>query len=274
MCELFAMSSRKASPVSYSLHEFATHGGRRFHNKDGWGIALYQDRDTYLFKEPSPASDSALVKLVEQEKIPTRQMIAHVRLASVGEPRLENTHPFQRAIDGHTHCFAHNGGLSRFVDADGNPTIKNQMLGETDSEYIFCELLSRMQKNRTRHTTGRLETRFAIFSSFASEMAKFGTANFLYSDGEALFIHAHQRRHETAEGVSKPSPPGLHLWSPPLGSRNFHWKVKGAHIRDIDPQTILVASVPLDDRDWEPLPEGTALLLKDGQELARENTCS
>jgi predicted glutamine amidotransferase len=273
MCELFAMSSRKASPTSYALHEFATHGGKRFRNKDGWGIALYQERDAYLFKEPMPASDSALVRLVEREQIPTRQLIAHIRLASVGLPRLENTHPFQRTLDGNVHCFAHNGGLSNFVDTDANPKIVKQMLGETDSEYIFCALLSRIRKKPARASKPDLERRFEVFSAFAREMAQYGMANFLYSDGEALFVHAHQRRHETKNGVSEPKPPGLYIWSPASLTDSFHWKVRGARIEDIDPQTVLVASVPLDDRDWEPLPEGTALVIKDGIILLRETTC-
>tara|TARA_R110000824_G_scaffold237486_8_gene426268 strand:- start:992 stop:1798 length:807 start_codon:yes stop_codon:yes gene_type:complete len=267
------MSSRVPSPVSYSLHEFASHGGKRFHNKDGWGIAFYQDRDGYLFKEPLPAANSALVRLVEREKIPARQVIAHVRLASVGEPRLENTHPFQRTKNGYTHYFAHNGGLSAYVQANDDPAIRDQMLGDTDSEYVFCDLLRRLRP--AAENTGRLNLadRFDIFSSFSGEMANFGTANFLYCDGEALFVHAHERRHETPEDIVAPAPPGLHLWTPPPASQPFHWKVKGAQIIDIDPQTILIASVPLDDRDWKPLPKGTAIAIKDGKELFRTRTC-
>lgn len=275
MCELFAMSSRTPSPVSYSLHEFASHGGERFRNKDGWGIALYQDTDAYLFKEPLPAADSALARLVERENIQTRQMIAHVRLATVGKPSLENTHPFHRTLAGRAHYFAHNGGLSAYVDSANDPAIRKEMLGQTDSEYVFCELLARISEQNISGSPSSLERRFEIFSSFARELAGFGTANILYCDGEALFVHAHRRR---AQGNDAPlgkdasaglTAPGLNIWSPPVTEGRFHWKVKGAHIADIDPQTVLIASVPLDHRDWEPLPENTSIMFRHGLELYR-----
>ena len=34
----------------------------------------------------------------------------------------------------------------------------------------------------------------AVVAEFAAELARLGTANFLYSDGDTLFAHAHQRR--------------------------------------------------------------------------------
>ena len=39
-----------------------------------------------------------------------------------------------------------------------------------------------------------------------------------------------------------------------------------------DQQSILVASVPLDESGWSPLPEGVALALQDGKEIARVST--
>ena len=56
MCELFAMSSRQPATVTFSLEEFARHGGRSAPHKDGWGIAYVQDRDAWVIKETAPAS--------------------------------------------------------------------------------------------------------------------------------------------------------------------------------------------------------------------------
>ena len=61
MCELFAMSCSKPSAVSYSLTEFARHGGVTYRNNSGWGIAYFQDREALVVKEAEPASDSAWV---------------------------------------------------------------------------------------------------------------------------------------------------------------------------------------------------------------------
>ena len=41
MCELFAMSSRVPATVTFSLEEFARHGGLTAPHKDGWGIVYY-----------------------------------------------------------------------------------------------------------------------------------------------------------------------------------------------------------------------------------------
>ena len=64
MCELFAVSSENSVRLTYELSEFATHGGQRFHNRDGWGIVFSQPRDAYLYKEPSPGATSALEQMV------------------------------------------------------------------------------------------------------------------------------------------------------------------------------------------------------------------
>ena len=59
MCELFSMSSSKATEVSFSLDEFSRHGGLTDQHKDGWGIAYYDDNDARIIKETCSASESA-----------------------------------------------------------------------------------------------------------------------------------------------------------------------------------------------------------------------
>ena len=50
MCELFAMSCRVPSAVTYSMHEFAKHGGQTYSNRSGWGIAYFADREAFMVK--------------------------------------------------------------------------------------------------------------------------------------------------------------------------------------------------------------------------------
>ena len=42
MCELLALSSNQPATVSFSLMQFAAHGGFSGPHKDGWGIGYYQ----------------------------------------------------------------------------------------------------------------------------------------------------------------------------------------------------------------------------------------
>lgn len=275
MCELFAMSSRTPSTVCYSLDEFARHGGEQYSNRDGWGIVFYEKRDAHHFKEPCAASRSALAEMVASRKQPTQIMIAHVRLATEGGSALENTHPFRRIANGRAHHFAHNGDLYGYREEHEGDAFFAQCLGETDSELAFVDLMTRLdaleRKSETR--LAPLSDRFATFAGFCTDMARYGSANFLYSDGDALFVHAHRRRYEDEDGNrGEARPPGLHIRHCGKVNDGQDWHTRGADIGGLDQQTILVASVPLNDSGWEELPEGCALALCNGEIVHQAQT--
>jgi hypothetical protein len=95
-------------------------------------------------------------------------------------------------------------------------------------------------------------------------MIPLGSANFLFFDGETLFAHAQQRVFETPEGLSVPRPPGLCIRHFSREPDQPDWKSAGAHIADLPPRMILLASIPLNEEGWSPLPEGHALAMRDG----------
>ncbi len=272
MCELFAVCSSKPASVTYSLREFALHGGATYQNNSGWGIAYFKDRDAMLVKEAEPASDSPWVDFIASQSIESRCVIAHVRLATIGDPVLHNTHPFRCSLGRHTHIFAHNGTLHGLHDDLDHRKMANKPLGDTDSELAFCSLMDRMTPIWGSEAPPTVEERFAVFSDFAREMAAYGSANFLYGDGEALFVHAHRRIYEEEGGFSDPRAPGLSIRNCVACQQQPEWSVKGCHVSLADQQSILVASVPLDESGWSPLPEGVALALQDGKEIARVST--
>lgn len=259
MCELFAMSSDKPARLHYELSEFATHGGQDFSNRDGWGIVFTQPRDGYLFEEPAAASTSPLEKMVANHAPPSTLVLAHVRRASIGDPALWNTHPFRRIVNGQACHFAHNGDLPELkVRYQGSATAKN-CVGDTDSELAFLLLLERLS---ALLPTAHAQDRFAKFTDFCSEMRAFGTANFLYAEGEALYVHAHKRRYEQDGVVGPPRSPGLHIreMQQPVSG----WRVKGAHLSGEGERHLLIASAPLDNGPWQDLAEGTTLLIEKG----------
>ena len=55
LCELFAMSSRQPASVTFSIEEFARHGGQSAPHKEGWGIAYLQERDAWVIKQAAAA---------------------------------------------------------------------------------------------------------------------------------------------------------------------------------------------------------------------------
>jgi len=108
-----------------------------------------------------------------------------------------------------------------------------------------------------------------VFALFAAEMRAFGDANFLFFDGATLFVHADRRRFETPEGLTEPREPGLVMRRFDDREAPGDWDACGPKVRGLHPQTLVFASVPLDDGAWEPLPRGTALALRDGNEVGR-----
>ena len=103
-------------------------------------------------------------------------------------------------------------------------------------------------------------------------MAKRGSANFLYSDGDVLFAHAHKRIYEENGGYSEPRAPGLSVRNCVACQEGPEFACSGLKVGLGDQQTVLLASVPLGEVGWEPLPEGTAIALRGGREVARQST--
>ena len=87
-----------------------------------------------------------------------------------------------------------------------------------------------------------LSARFAIVSSFASEVRALGPANFLYSDGDALFAHGHRRKH--AE-TGKIEAPGLVLLQRQCEQGGSGIVVSGLSVRRARQEVTLFASVQL-----------------------------
>jgi len=268
MCELFAMSASRPAIVRYELDRFAAEGGERHRNRDGWGIVFAEDRDAHVFREAMPAADSELARMVVEREIECRHLIAHVRRASRGNPDLANTHPFTRVRAGRPHHFAHNGlldGIERLV-----PALRRECIGDTDSELAFLLLLQELADlPPEREAT---EERFRRFTDFAARMSALGPANFLFFDGTTLFAHAHRRVYETPDGLTPPMPPGLQVRHFAQEPKREDWRAAGARIVDPPRRTILLASVPLNDEGWEPLPEGFAMAIRDGELLHESAT--
>lgn len=264
MCELFALSGDEPMKLTYQLREFARHGGADYANRDGWGIMFAQDRDAYLFKEPAAASESPLERLVAEHAPPSRLIMAHIRLATSGEPSLWNTHPFRRTFHGRVRHFAHNGrlpGIERL--AEGTDALTNR-IGETDSELAFMILLERLAP---LPMDGADAERFDAFSRFCADLRALGTANILYTEGDRLYVHAHKRRYEEAGRFSEARAPGLQLRA--IVCDRGHWETRGAQVASPGHRHLMLASVPLDDGEWQPLAEGETLLLERGQILHR-----
>ena len=262
MCELFAMSSRYPSTVELSLEEVSRHGGLSGPHKDGWGIAWYEDRDVRLIKEALPAATSACVRFVQEHPLRSATVVSHIRKATRGEVATRNCQPFIRELGGAWHCFAHNGDLAGLAEDGRFRATSFRPVGETDSEQACCVLLERLRPLWLGEACPSLRSRTEVVTRFAAELRAFGPANFLYSDGDALFAHAHRRYQ--ADGTIRA--PGL--WR--LERHCAHggdMATGGLRVRAHDgEQTVqLVASVPLTSEGWVALDEGCVVVIRHGR---------
>jgi glutamine amidotransferase len=266
MCELFCLSSRLPTVVSFSLEAFARRGGRDSRNLDGWGLAYYDERDVRLYREPEPAGDSAWLSFVERRHVASTLVLSHLRHATRGHLSLANTQPFARELGGRLHVFAHNGRLDDIEFHQAGGWDRFQPIGDTDSEIAFCILLQRLSELWRGSVEPSLDDRLAIVERFAADMRQLGPANFIYADGNTLFAHGHRR----IQSDNVIAPPGL-------------WQLQRRCVVDIDAlpeagvaikpggqdqEVTLLASVPLTPEPWRPLAEGEVLVVRNGRNFS------
>lgn len=241
------MSARLPTSIHASLAELARHGGDTGPHGDGWGVAYMQEGDAFVAREPHAAHASELLSFLQQRDPRSGLVIAHVRRATQGGRTLRNTQPFERELGGRVHLFAHNGMLPG-IEGDRRFRARwSRPVGDTDSEHAFCALIDRMRPLWDAGVPS-LQDRLEELTAFAAELRTLGPANFLYSDGDVIFAHAHRRR--TDRGSIEP--PGLHV----LCRRC---------VEATDQEVALVASVPLTSESWRPLEEGELVVLQAGR---------
>ena len=263
MCELFALSARQPANVRFSLEEFSRHGGLAGAHKDGWGLAWYEGADVRLVKEPTAASDSACLEFIQQHPFRSAMVVGHIRKATQGRLTLANSQPFTRELGGHMHVFAHNGDLDGARLRSAFPLGACRPVGDTDSEQAFCALLEALAPLwRGSALPPPLAERRAVVAAFAARLRELGPANFLYADGDALFVHGHKRTH--ADGIR---PPGLHVLARACATESGTFAAEGLSIEPAETaqEVVLAASVPLTAREpWRALADGEIVVLRGG----------
>lgn len=266
MCELLAMSARIPTTIRLSMDELARHGGDTGPHRDGWGLGFIDGRDVFVVREPLAAATSSWLACVREHDMRAHTVIAHVRRATQGERELRNTQPFTRELGGRMHVFAHNGMLPGIEHDLRFPARRFRRVGDTDSEHAFCALLERLAP-LWDDTVPSLDARTAAVVAFAADLRSRGPANFIYSDGDAVFAHADRRRHD--DGTIRS--PGLHVLCRSC-THDTGAQLLGLTVSDGPQEVALLASVPLSAEAWQALGEGEVVVLQHGRIAARVRT--
>ena len=183
MCELLGLSFAKPVSAAFSIREFA---GRGADNADGWGLAWYPDRSLAVVKEPIQWRESGHTGFLESyTRLQSQIYIAHVRHRTTGGPPTHaDTHPFARELAGRDYCFAHNGTIEGdFWELALGPF---RPVGKTDSEHLFCHILSEMAAGSL---TLDAEAGWRWLHQKLLVLNRQGRINCFLSDGQLLFAY-------------------------------------------------------------------------------------
>jgi glutamine amidotransferase len=216
-----------------------------------------------LVKEPSAASDSACLGFIQDHPFRSTLVMSHIRKATQGGLTLANSQPFTRELGGRMHVFAHNGDLCGARLRSSYALGAYRPVGDTDSEYAFCAVLGVLARLWLgQGAVPPLAARLALVSEFAASLRALGPANFLYADGDALFVHGHKRTH--ADGIR---PPGLHVLCRTCTGESGAFAAEGLQITSAGAQeVVLAASVPLTPGEpWRALGDGEIISVRGGR---------
>ncbi len=261
MCELFALSSNRVVGVRFTWRGFLRRGKS---NRDGWGVAFYNDKAAIVVKEPLPAPDSSMARILrDTDYVRGKIVVSHVRMGTEGGKTYANTHPFSRELNGRDWVFAHNGDVSPIKGLDEFRLECYSPIGQTDSEHAFCYIMDRLRELGGKGLRNPYTVRDTLQEA-AERIGRYGAFNFLLSDGKHLYAHAnmHRRLHYLFR-----HPP--HLRSVRLMDEDF--EVNLARMKEPDEKAALVATTPLTRGEkWHPLPQGKVVVFKDGEALSVE----
>jgi glutamine amidotransferase len=266
MCELLGVSTDTPIRIGLSMARLAAHGDPARHLGDGWGVALHDGADAFVVRLPEPAIQSPWVHAVETLYQPISLAIAHIRRATRGKVTLRNTQPFCRELGGRLHVFAHNGDLPGLLDHARIPGARFQPIGDTDSEMAFCGLMERLADLWSSGLPS-LIARHQVIADYASTLRVLGPANFLYTDGDALFAHA-DRRTQADGSIAAPGLVLLNHAGNDDGTFPSHPIMNQRAAAAAGP-AVTFASVPLSDEPWEALPQGALIAVQRGRILVR-----
>jgi len=119
---------------------------------DGWGAGFYQSGEALHRKLPQPI-DGQIEWAGVLDGIRSHVVIAHVREATVGDRRADNTQPFRMRqwLFAHVGEVAGFGALRERLMASLPDFLRRNIRGQTDSELLFHALLSFL------HDSGHLD---------------------------------------------------------------------------------------------------------------------
>lgn len=230
MCELFGISAAKPIDARKYLKIFYSHSVRHPH---GWGLMRESGGKLEIIKEPKCASGSRIISETIEKTEPQTNLLAHIRLATVGATKYDNCHPYTGFdASGRRWTLIHNGTiysgtqLSKYLD---------EQSGETDSERIFLYLLDEINKAIILNAAPlSVNQRCRILDKISVTLSPRNKLNLMVFDGELLYVHKNMK--------------------------------DTLFFRELDEGTVF-STQALDDNGWQPFPMTQLLVFRDGMNI-------
>lgn len=259
MCRLYGLHANEPTRVECSLvHsqnallEQGICDAKGLSHGHGWGLAVYPDGIPNVEKQAWAAWHGEHFKKAAARAY-GRTTIAHVRRATVGPPKLRNTHPFVHGV----WVFAHNGTIPNFDSVRPHMIEAMDMLnrdeirGSTDSEHVFRYLLTLWGKNPEKPLIELLAEAIRQIVTWCREVDNdlMPSLNILWSDG----------RHFTGSRLNRP------LWylerngiffCEICGRPHVHHDTKQAY------QAVEFASEPITTERWLGVPNASVFVVE------------
>lgn len=262
MCRLYALRATHPTIPTCELLKaqnslFKQAGGdeRGWANPHGWGIVdRLADGSMDYDREPKPADQSEEYRR-EATETPAIATIAHIRRATVGEPKLENTHPFV----GENAALAHNGHIGAFEEVGAHmrtemkPKWRDAIQGSTDSEHVFALLMSRLPERTPSAMVDTMVRTIRDIAQWTDERGTECTLNLMWLVDDHLIgsrfhrtLHYSLRDHAyrcpecgESHGPDVPTYRAVVLASEPITAEHWH-EVPDEVVWSIDPEWQLV----------------------------------
>ena len=189
MCQLFGITSDKLYCANGVLARFFENSVL---HKDGWGIAVFDGDKMNMEKEPLKAIDSKLLREILSEDITCKDMLAHIRRASVGQIEYVNCHRFVfEDISGRTWTLIHNGTI---FEPEMIQRFFEVQQGTTDSEAMGLLIVDSINKEieRSGHSLSDKE-RFNVIDKILFSLSPSNKLNMILYDGELMYVHTNMK---------------------------------------------------------------------------------
>jgi len=146
MCRLFGMSggTHEVQATFWLLDATTSLLLQSETQPDGVGLGTFDaDGTPSVYRKPVSANRSETF-IAGAHQVRSRTFLAHIRHATVAEPSLENTHPFEQ----HGRLLAHNGIVGDIPELRRRLGPHLDLIhGETDSEHYFALVTKRIEEH-------------------------------------------------------------------------------------------------------------------------------